>query len=510
MSFALTNPVALAAGKSPADLTRSDILNLLETRQIERLTFHYTALDGKLKELKIPVQNRLQTERILATGERVDGSSLFKGLVDTGVSDLYIIPDYRTAFFNPFDEHSLDFICRFLDKDGNRLSFAHDTVLFHAASRFKQVTGDDLYALGELEFYLLWDHDSALYPQVQQRGYHSSAPYAKSGDVLNEMLSCIASITGSVKYGHYEVGTIDKLVSLNPELNGKMAEQVEIEFLPAPIADMGDYLALSKWIIRNVAYKYGMLATFTPKLEEGVAGSGLHVHIARMRNGKNIMLDQHGKLSDEAKQLVAGLCDYADSITAVGNTVASSYLRLVPDQEAPTRVCWSDLNRSAMVRVPLGWSNTGDLSQKINPVQDKTFTDPEGRQTVELRTGDGSAYVYLLLAGIALACTSGAEEARSVEKAASLYVRGNIFENRDVWEKLTPLPRHCMESAKIFNQKRHLYESNGVFPASLIEYLIRQLEQENDANLARFLAGLAPEARLTETRRTLHKDIHLH
>ena len=72
--------------------------------QIERITFHYTALDGEYKELKIPIGNRYQAERILADGERVDGSSLFKGMVETTLSDLYVVPLYKSAFLNPFDE----------------------------------------------------------------------------------------------------------------------------------------------------------------------------------------------------------------------------------------------------------------------------------------------------------------------------------------------------------------------------------------------------------------------
>jgi len=114
------------------------------------ITFRYTALDGKLKELKIPIANRHQAERILANGERVDGSSLFKGMVETALSDLYVVPIYKTAFLNPFDEGSLDLMCRFVTREGQLAPFALDTILNNAATLFRKTTGAELHALGEL------------------------------------------------------------------------------------------------------------------------------------------------------------------------------------------------------------------------------------------------------------------------------------------------------------------------------------------------------------------------
>lgn len=118
-SYALVNPISLILDKTREDFLRGDLIHIIEKKQIERIAFHYTALDGKLKELKLLIENRYQAERILADGERVDGSALFKGLVDMSLSDLYIIPVYKTAFLNPFDEKNLDFICRYLMLDGS-------------------------------------------------------------------------------------------------------------------------------------------------------------------------------------------------------------------------------------------------------------------------------------------------------------------------------------------------------------------------------------------------------
>src|SRR4030043_34360 len=144
-TYALAHPLSVLLDKNPRDFTRSDFLKVIDEKHLERITFHYTALDGKLKELKLPVANASQVETILAEGERVDGSSLFKGMVDSSLSDLYVVPLYRSAFMNPFEAHSLDFICRYVTKDGELAPFAPDTILINANKRFRERTGLELY-----------------------------------------------------------------------------------------------------------------------------------------------------------------------------------------------------------------------------------------------------------------------------------------------------------------------------------------------------------------------------
>jgi glutamine synthetase len=510
-SYALTNPISLLVDKEKEQFTRHDLVDVIEKKRIERITLHYTGLDGKLKELKIPVASRYQVERILADGERVDGSSLFKGMVDTSVSDLYVIPVYKSAFMNPFDEGSLDLICRYMTKEGQLAPFAIDNVLIRAAELLRARSGLELFALGELEFFLLNTPGSKIFQAERQRGYHNAAPFLKSGQILNEMVRYITQMTGSVKYAHSEVGFVESVRSDDGEISGKMGEQLEIEFLPAPIADMGDYLVLARWIIRNVAYKYGCLATFTPKIEEGVAGSGLHVHMELRKDGQNIMKNDQGELSREAHQVIGGLCTYADSLTAFGNTVSSAYLRLVPNQEAPTRICWSDLNRSAMIRVPLGWSKKDNLAALVNPQQTDAFHETIGRQTVELRSPDGSAIVHLLLAGIAMAAEYGLSRPdEALALAEKLYVKGNIFHNKELLGSLPILPKSCVESARILLEKRELYERDGIFPPSVIAYIAKLLDAEKDEAMNQRFADMPADDRLLETRKIMHKDLHRH
>jgi len=509
-TYALVNPICAIVEKPRTELTRADLVRVIEEKQIGKITFHYTGLDGKFKELRLPVTNRYQTELILGEGERVDGSSLFKGLVDVALSDLYVVPVYRTAFLNPFDKSSLDFICRYYTHDGELAPFALDSILHNACELFKKNTKMELYALGELEFFLLSEPNSKIYPSLKQKGYQASAPYVKSGEILNEMLRHTAQITGAVKYAHSEVGNVTSVRSNLEEIREKQAEQLEIEFLPTPVEEAADNLVLARWLVRNIAYKYGCIATFAPKLEEGIAGNGLHVHMKLMQNGKNRMLDGKGNLSTEAKKLIGGLCTYADSLTAFGNTVSSAYLRLVPHQEAPTRICWSDLNRSAMVRVPLGWSKISNLASKLNRQEESGLKESVNRQTIELRTPDGSAIIHLLLAGITLAADWGLTHPESLKIARERYVAGNIFKNRKLLKKLAALPGSCVESSRILLKKRKLYEREHIFPESIIEHVANLLRAENDEQMNEFLVDLPADDRLQETRRIMHKDLHRH
>lgn len=508
--YALGNPVSLLLNKPKADFTREDMINVIREKRIERINFHYTALDGKLKELKIPIADRYQAERILAEGERVDGSSLFKGMVDSTVSDLYVVPLYQSAFLNPFDEGSLDFMCRYLTREGQLAPFALDSILHNAGQLFRKNTGLEFYALGELEFFLLTAPQSQIFPAQKQRGYHATAPFIKSGEILDEMVYHITRITGSVKYAHSEVGYIDKVRSDLEEIKGKRAEQVEIEFLPTPIEETGDSLVLARWLIRNIAYKHGCVVTFSPKLEEGIAGNGLHVHMEIRRRQHNIMTEENGELSEAARRIIGGLCNYADSLTAFGNTTSSAYLRLVPNQEAPTHICWSDLNRSAMIRVPLAWSRLNNLAQRLNPQQKEPFRESRNLQTVELRSPDGSAIIHLLLAGITMAAEWGMQSENALEIARQFYIHGPVPHHRGGGVSLPVLPGSCVESAKILLKKRDLYERNGVFPPGVIEYVAKLLQAENDATMNRDLADLPADDRLLQTRRIMHKDLHRH
>jgi glutamine synthetase len=203
-------------------------------------------------------------------------------------------------------------------------------------------------------------------------------------------------------------------------------------------------------------------------------------------------------------------------LTAFGNTVSSAYLRLVPNQEAPTRICWSDLNRSALIRVPLAWGSVAGLARKVNPAETADFVDERGgRQTVEIRSPDGSAMIHLTLAGIAMAANWAFrtdltlfKDYGPLELAENLYVKGNIFADRELLKRLPVLPASCVESSRVLLDKRGLYERDGVFPPSVIDYIAGMLRAEDDEFMNKRLTDLPAHDRLHEIRKIMHKDLH--
>lgn len=461
--------------KSPADFTKSDIIQFVRDEGIRHITFMYPAGDGRLKSLFFVINNASYLEEILTFGERVDGSSLFP-FIETNSSDLYVIPRFSTAFLDPFAElPTLNLLCDYFDKDGKPLESSPAVCLRRACKAFKDVTGCDFEAMGELEYYLV-SQEPGLFPATDQHGYHESGPFAKFGEFQRLSMQYIAQAGGLIKYGHSEVG--------NFTLNGKSYEQNEIEFLPVPAEDAAYQLLLAKWILRNLAWKNGYDLTFAPKITAGKAGSGLHIHMRFMKDGINQMLS-NGKLSDTARRAIAGLMTMAPSITAFGNTNHTSYFRLVPHQEAPTNVCWGDRNRSVLVRVPLGWTSGADMCSQANPLEPKIQYDTSQKQTIEMRSPDGSADVFMLLAALAVACRHGFEMDNALEIAQKTYVNVNIHqaENAALLKNLSQLPDSCAASAKCLAAQRDIYQSHGVFTSAIIQAVIRKLEAYNDGAL---------------------------
>ena len=461
--------------KPAAEFTKADIINYIQQNEIRMVNFMYPAADGRLKTLNFVINNASYLDAILTCGERVDGSSLFP-FIEAGSSDLYVIPRFRTAFVDPFAEiPTLVMLCSFFNKDGEPLESPPAYTLHKACKAFTDVTGMEFQAMGELEYYVISENDG-LFPATDQRGYHESGPYAKFNDFRTQCMSYIAQTGGQIKYGHSEVG--------NFMLDGKVYEQNEIEFLPVNAENAADQLMIAKWVIRNLAYQYGYDITFAPKITVGKAGSGLHIHMRMLKDGQNQML-KDGVLSDTARKAIAGMMQLAPSITAFGNTNPTSYFRLVPHQEAPTNVCWGDRNRSVLVRVPLGWSAQTDMCALANPLESDSNYDTTQKQTVEMRSPDGSADLYQLLAGLAVACRHGFEIENALAIAEQTYVNVNIHqkENADKLKALAQLPDSCAASADCLQKQRTVFEQYNVFSPAMIDGIISRLRSYNDATL---------------------------
>lgn len=475
------NLVVASLQKPASEFTKADIIGFIRQNGIRMVNFMYPAGDGRLKTLNFVITNEAYLEAILTCGERVDGSSLFS-FIEAGSSDLYVIPRFCTAFVDPFAEiPTLSMLCSFFNKDGEPLESAPEYTLRKACRAFTDVTGMEFQAMGELEYYVVAP-DTGMYEATDQRGYHESGPYAKFNEFRTQCMAYIAQTGGQIKYGHSEVG--------NFTLDGCVYEQNEIEFLPVPAEQAADQLMIAKWVIRNLGYKLGYNVTFAPKITVGKAGSGLHIHMRMMKDGQNQML-YDGVLSAAARKAIAGMMELAPSITAFGNTNPTSYFRLVPHQEAPTNVCWGDRNRSVLVRVPLGWTAKADMCALANPLEGQSHFDTTQKQTVEMRSPDGSADLYQLLAGLAVACRHGFEMSDALEVAEKTYVNVNIHqkENADRLEALAQLPDSCAASADCLQRQRAVFEQYNVFSPAMIDGIIARLRSYDDRTLRADLEG---------------------
>ena len=490
------NPIVAFLGKPAEEFTKADIIDYIVKNDIRMVNFMYPAGDGRLKTLNFVINDLSYLDTILTCGERVDGSSLFS-FIQAGSSDLYVLPRYRTAFPDTFAEiPTVALLCSFFDKDGHPLESSPEHTLRKAADAFREVTGMEFQAMGELEYYVISD-DQGVFPAQDQRGYHESAPYAKANDFRTRCMHYIAQAGGQIKYGHSEVG--------NFSLNGKNYEQNEIEFLPVAVEQAADQLMIAKWMIRNLGYQLGYDVTFAPKITTGKAGSGLHIHMRLMKDGKNQMLSLlpaspggGAVLSESARKMIAGMMDVAPAITAFGNKNPTSYFRLVPHQEAPTNVCWGDRNRSVLVRVPLGWAADANMAAQANPQDSSLITynlSLQNKQTVEMRSPDGSADLYQLLAGLCVACRHGFEMENALEVADRTYVNVNIHaaEHADRLATLAQLPDSCVASADCLERQRKVFEEHGVFSPAMIDGIIAQLRAFDDVTLRKNIENYPEE-----------------
>jgi glutamine synthetase len=460
------HPFVRLLGKPSADFTVEDLVRVAEELELRQVNLRYVGGDGRLKTVAFPVDSRRHLVEVLVRGERVDGSSVFAG-TDTDASDVYIVPRHRTAFLNPFGERpSLDLLCAFYAEDGRPLPHAREQVVRRAAEVLTRETGMVLEAFGELEYYLV-DAPERVFPVEEERGYQESSPFSKGQRVREQVLGHLSAMGVPLKYAHGEVGNILE--------DDRQLVQHEIELQPVPIEQAAEHLVLTKWVVREVAAAHGLEATFAPSVSSEGAGNGLHVHSRLVRDGANAIVGEDG-IDDTGRRLIAGYLSAAAALTAFGNTVPTSYLRFADGDESPGDICWGEKDRTGLVRVPLAWN--GDVLPGMvahaNPGTDVAVPAPAVHpQTVELRVGDGSADVHLLLAGMAVAARQGLSDDGSLELAERLSTaEGDEFEE---------LPTSCAASADALEARRALFEADGVFPAALVDTVLEGLRAAGEA-----------------------------
>jgi glutamine synthetase len=318
--------------------TKAQILERTEREKVKFLRLQFTDILGTIKNVEIPDR---QFEEALDGHIMFDGSSI-EGFVRIEESDMYLRPDLSTfrifPWAGPTGETVARMICDIYTPDGNPFAGCPRTtlkkVIALAASK-----GYRMKAGPEAEFFLFQmkngeptteSHDSA--------GYFDLSPVDLGEDVRREIVLALEAMGFHVEAAHHEVAP----------------GQHEIDFRYDDVLTTADNISTFRFVVKNVATRNGLHATFMPKPIYGINGSGMHTHMSLFSSNANIFYDAKApmQLSQACLNYIGGILRHAKGFCAITNPLVNSYKRLVPGYEAPTNIAWSEKNRSPLVRVP--------------------------------------------------------------------------------------------------------------------------------------------------------------
>ncbi|MBU7592297.1 type I glutamate--ammonia ligase [Metabacillus halosaccharovorans] len=365
----------ISKGKNDTEIL-AQIKEIISSKSVELIHLQFVDIEGILKSVTVTVE---QFDDVAAGKQMFDGSSV-KGFSPINKSDLYLQPDLTTFAVLPWSVEEgyseARFLCSAVNPDGTLFEGDTRNVLKKTVER----AADKGYTISvgpELEFFLFkTDADGNPTQQLDDNGgYFEPSPKDLGERVRLEIYRALKAMGFTIEASHHEVAE----------------GQHEINFKYADALGAADLSTTYKWVVKTIAQKFGLHATFMPKPVFGINGSGMHVNMSFFKDGENAFYNEADELqlSDEAYSFIAGLVENAKNIVAVTNPLVNSYKRLVPGYEAPCYIAWSASNRSALIRIPA----------------------KKGMATrVELRCPDPSANPYLTFAIIASAGLEGIEK----------------------------------------------------------------------------------------------------
>jgi glutamine synthetase len=365
------------------------IIEIINEKNVELLHLQFVDIEGILKHITVTVE---QLEDVVDGKIMFDGSSI-KGFSPINKSDLYLQPDLTTFAVLPWtvekDYSEARFLCSVKNPDGSLFEGDTRNVLKKTVER----AADRGYTISvgpELEFFLFKTDENGYATQElgDRAGYFEPSPHDVGERVRLEIYRALKAMGFTIEASHHEVAE----------------GQHEINFKYSDVLTAADLATTYKWVVKTVARKFGLHATFMPKPVFGISGSGMHVNMSFFKGSENAFFDPSDEmqLSKEAYQFIAGLIENVKSFTAVTNPLVNSYKRLVPGYEAPCYIAWSASNRSALIRIPA----------------------KKGLATrVELRCPDPSSNPYLTFALVASAGLDGIDK----ELEPSAPINEDIF-----------------------------------------------------------------------------------
>lgn len=370
--------------------SKEDILRIVKEEDVKFIRLQFTDIFGMLKNVAIPAE---QLEKALNNQCMFDGSSI-EGFVRIEESDMYLRPDVNTFTIFPWrpkDRKVARLICDVYNPDGTPFEGDPRYVLRRAVEKAKSMGYDKFNVGPECEFFLFFTDESGKPTTVthDDAGYFDLGPVDHGENARREMVLALEEMGFEIEASHHEVAP----------------GQHEIDFKYADAITTADNIVTFKMVVKTIAYKNGLHATFMPKPVFGINGSGMHTNVSLYKNGKNAFYDENDplQLSQEAYWFIGGIMKNMKSITAITNPLVNSYKRLVPGYEAPVYIAWSTRNRSPLIRIPAA---RGEATR------------------LELRCPDPSCNPYLALAAVLSAGLDGIEN--KIQPPAP--VDRNIFE----------------------------------------------------------------------------------
>ena len=450
--------------------TAEDVISFIKDNDVKMVDFKMVDINGQFRHVTIPAQHF--SEDTMKNGIGFDASNYGYAVIEK--SDMVFIPDPETAVIDPFCEVttlSMTGNAMIIDKVNRPLPLYPRNIVL-AAEQYMKDTGiaDTMMILPEFEFYLFdqagWnvapDEVSAYVDAYQahwnsgiqgdgciipkQKAYHVAKPYDTSYECRSTMCMRMEEAGIPVKYHHPEVGA---------------AGQFEIEPLLGQMSKMADATMMVKYIIKNTASEYGKVATFMPKPVMGEAGSGMHVHMLLLKDGKPVFYDENGysMLSQTAHYFIGGLLKHINSLCALTNPSTNSFKRLVPGFEAPVTVGYATSNRSAVIRIP-------------------AYAKADVRR-FEIRNPDATCNPYFAYAAILMAGLDG------VKNKIDPHANGwgpydvNLYSlPAEEKAKLQGLPTSLDAALDALEADHDYLTAGGVFPEELLKTIVANKREE--------------------------------
>ncbi len=318
--------------------TKEDIMKLVEEEDVEFIRLQFTDIFGSLKNMAVTAS---QLEKALEGRFMFDGSAI-EGFASIEDSDLYLKPDPNTLEIFPWRPQQgkvARLICDIVRPDGTPFEGDSRYILKRALREAAEM--GYLFQVGpECEFFLFHLDDDARPTTIshEQAGYFDVSPLDLGENARRDIVLTLEEMGFVVESSHHEASPA----------------QHEVDFEAAEALTTADNIQTFKLTVKTIAKRHGLYATFMPKPRAGINGSGMHINMALLKNGKNIFQDSSDEngLSREAYYFIGGLLKHIRAITAVTNPLINSYKRLVPGYDAPTYIAWSRASRSPLIRVP--------------------------------------------------------------------------------------------------------------------------------------------------------------